>query len=55
MCMVLCKLEMTFPIKFLEKGSASGYSMIVAHVFEMMFEGVGVDIKLKVSDDGRGR
>ena len=53
MCMAFCKLETTYAVKFLEKGSASGYSMIIAKVFESVFKSVGVDIKLEVSDDRR--
>jgi hypothetical protein len=53
MCMALCKLETTFAVEFLEEGLAPGDPMIIAKVLESMFEGVGVDIKLKVSDDGR--
>jgi hypothetical protein len=53
MCMALCKLETTFVVEFLEEGSAPGYPMIIAEVLESIFEGVGVDIKLKVSDDRR--
>jgi len=55
MGMALCELETTFPVKFLEKWSASGYTMIIANVFESMFEGVGRDVKLEVSDNGCGR
>jgi len=29
--------------------------MIVAHVFEMIFKGIKVDIKLKVFDDRKNR
>jgi len=48
MSMAPSELEMTFVIKFLEKGLMSGYPMIIAKVFEGMFEGIGRDAKLKV-------
>lgn len=53
--MIFSELEMMFSIKFFEKGSASSYLMIVAQVFEIIFQGVVVDIKLKVSDDRKDR
>jgi hypothetical protein len=52
--MTFGKLKAPLAVKFLEKGSASGYPMIVTKVFEMVFEGVGMDVKLEVFDDGRG-
>jgi hypothetical protein len=51
MSMALSELETTFPVKFLEKGSASGYPMIIAKGFESAFEGGDTDVKLKVLDD----
>lgn len=42
------ELEATFAVKFLEKGSTSGYPMIIAKIFESIFEGRGGDVKLKV-------
>jgi hypothetical protein len=45
------KLEATLAVELLEKGSSSGYSMIIAKVFEGKFKGVWVDVKLKVSYD----
>jgi hypothetical protein len=51
MSMALSKLETTFLVKFLEKGSASSYPMIIAKSFESAFEGGDTHIKLKVSDD----
>jgi len=40
-------------IKLLEKGSTLGYPMIIAKAFQSFLESVGVDLKLKVSDNGR--
>src|SRR5579859_4567408 len=51
MSMVLGELETTLPVKFLEKGSMSGYSMIVAEVLESMFELGNANIKLEVLND----
>ena len=53
MCMAFGELKTTFAIEFLEKGSMSGYSMIIAKVFESVFKGIGVNLKLKVSDNGK--
>jgi len=53
--MTLCKFKITFSIEFLKKRLTLNYSMIVTHVFEMIFEGIKVDIKLKVFDDRRNR
>lgn len=55
MYMTLCKFKITFSIEFLKKRLILNYSMIVAYVFEMIFEGIKVDIKLKVFDDRRNR
>ena len=55
MGMTLCKLKATFPVKFLEKGSTSGYSMIIAKAFESSFELSNINVKLEVSDDGHDR
>ena len=38
-------------VKFLEKGSTSSYPIIIIEVFESKFEGVSVDIELKVLCD----
>jgi len=46
------KLEAALAVKLLEKGSTSGYPMIVAKVFEGTFEGAGGGFKLKVFDNG---
>ena len=51
MGMALCKLKATFPVKFLEKGSTSGYSMIIAKAFESLFELSNTNVKLEVLDD----
>jgi hypothetical protein len=52
MGMTLGKLETTLSIEFLEEGSASGYSMIVAKVLESTFELSDADIKFKVLNNG---
>jgi hypothetical protein len=51
MSMALSKLETRFPVKFLEKGTASGYLMIIAKGFESAFEGGDTHVKLKVFHD----
>ena len=38
-------------VKLLEERSTLGYLIIIAKVFEDLFEGGGIDIKLKVSDN----
>ena len=38
MSMTPSKLETTLAVKFLEKGSTSGYPMIIAKIFESVFE-----------------
>jgi len=52
MSMALCKLEMTLSIEFVEKRSASGYSMIIAKVLESTFESSDAGIKLEVLNNG---
>jgi hypothetical protein len=54
MSMALSELETTFPVKFLEKGSASGYSMIIAKVIESDFELGDANVKLKGLDNRHG-
>jgi hypothetical protein len=54
MGMAPSELETTFPVEFLEKGSASGYSMIVAKVLESAFELGNANVKLEVFNDGHG-
>jgi hypothetical protein len=51
MSMASSELETTLPVKFLEKGSASGYLMIIAKVFKSDFELSDANVKLKVLDD----
>ena len=51
MGMAPCKLKTMFPVKFLEKGSVSSYTMITAKVFKDMFEGVRRDAKFMVLDN----
>ena len=51
MGMPFCKLQSTLAVKLFEKGSSSGYAMIIAKSFEDPFKGGGVNIKLKISDD----
>ena len=50
-CMTSNKLKVALAIKLLKEGSSSGYPMIIAKVFESMFEGVEGDVKLKVSNN----
>jgi hypothetical protein len=52
MSMALGKLETTLSIEFLEKGSASRYSMMVAQVREGTFELCNANVKLEVLNDG---
>jgi len=47
MSMVPSELERTLPVKFLEKGSTSGYPIIIAKVFESLFENGDTDGKLE--------
>ena len=42
------ELETTLLIKFLEKGTTSGYPMIIAKIFENVFELSNANVKLKV-------
>jgi len=51
MDMPFCKLQSMLAVKLFEKGSLSGYAMIIAKSFEDPFKGGGVNIKLKISDD----
>jgi hypothetical protein len=48
MSITLCKLEAMLPIKFLEKGLMSCYSMIIAKALETAFELSNANVKLKV-------
>ena len=48
MSMMSSELETMLAIKFLEKGSTSGYPMIIDKIFESMFDGHGGDVKLKI-------
>ena len=50
--MALGKLETTLSIEFLEEGSVSGYSMMVAQVREGSFELCNANVKLEVLNDG---
>ena len=50
--MAFCKLEMTFSVEFLEKGSASSYLMMVAKVLESEFELSNANVKLELLNDG---
>ena len=51
MSMTLGELKTTLAVEFLEKGSASGYPMIISKVFESVFELSNANVKLKVLDD----
>ena len=51
MSMTLGELKTTLAVKFLEKRSASGYPMIIAKVFESVFELSNANVKLKVLND----
>jgi hypothetical protein len=53
MSMPFSKLQSTLAIKLLEKGSTSGYPMIIAKALEGLYECVEMNLKLKVSDDGK--
>ena len=48
MSMAPSKLETTLPVEFLEKRSAPGYPMIIAKLFESVFELGNANVKLKV-------
>jgi hypothetical protein len=52
--MTFGKLEAPLPVEFLEEGSTSGYPMIIAKVFESMFELSNANVKLEVLNDGHG-
>jgi hypothetical protein len=52
--MTSSKLEATLAVKLLEKGSSSGYPMIIAKRFKGSFKCIGRDIKSEVVDDGKG-
>jgi hypothetical protein len=54
MSMAPSELETTLPVKFLERGSASGYPMIIAKVLETAFELSNANVKLEVLNDGHG-
>ena len=51
MSMALSELEAALAVKFLEKGSSSGYPMIIAKVFESVFELGNANVKSKVLND----
>ena len=51
MSMTLSELETTFVIKFIEKELLSGYLMIIAKVFESVFELSNANVKFKVLND----
>jgi len=50
--MALGKLKTTLLIEFFEKGSVLDYSIIVAKVFESIFELSNANIKLEVLNNG---
>jgi len=52
MGIALGKLETTLSIEFLEEGSTSSYSMIVAKVLEGTFELSYANVKLEVLNNG---
>ena len=52
--MTFGKLEASLSVEFLEEGSALGYPMIVAKVFESIFELSNANVKLEVLNDGHG-
>jgi hypothetical protein len=45
------KLKMTLVVKFLERRLTSSYLIIIAKVFESVFEGDDVNVTLKVLDN----
>ena len=49
--MTSCKLEALLAVEFLEKGSASGYTMIIAKAFKSKFELSYANVKLEVLDN----
>ena len=49
--MTFGKLKAPLPVEFLEKGSSSGYPMIIAKVFESVFELGNANVKFKVLND----
>jgi len=51
MSMILSELETTFVIKFTEKELLLGYLMIIAKVFESVFELSNTNVKFKVLND----
>jgi len=54
MSMPFSKLQSTLAIKMVEKGSTSGYSMIIAKTLEGLYECVRtLNLKLEVSDNGK--
>ena len=53
MSMPFSKLQSTLGIKLVEKGSRSGYPMIIAKTLEGLYECVGMNLKLEVSDNGK--
>ena len=52
--MTFGKLEASLSVEFLKEGSVSGYPMIVAKVFESIFELSNANVKLEVLNDGHG-
>ena len=48
MSIISSKLEIIFAVKFFEKGVISGYLIIIAKVFEYVFELRYINIKLMV-------
>jgi hypothetical protein len=49
------ELETTLPVEFLEKGSLSSYPIIIAKVFDSVFELGNVNVKLKVLNNYHNR
>jgi len=51
MSMPFSKLQSTLAIKLVEKGSTSGYPMTIAKTLKGLYECVGMNLKLEVSDN----
>ena len=47
------KLQSTLAIKLIEKGLTSGYPIIIAKTLTDLYECIGMNLKLKVSDNGK--
>jgi len=47
------KLQSTLAIKLIEKGLTSGYPIIIAKTLTDLYECVGMNLKLEVSDNGK--